>query len=101
MSRALALASALLVLSAGIASASDLVPGSDTGTRDAQASADRSVLIGSTVSEERAETSYGYPIGRTDRADSYVPANQLGERGARPATASDGSRTLVPASDSF
>ncbi|MBB3934207.1 hypothetical protein [Aureimonas phyllosphaerae] len=101
MSRILFSATAALLLSAGFASAADLVPGSDLGVRQAQAAADHSVVTGTVKSRDRSETSYGYQSGRTVRSESFVPAERPEVReNARSQSFARGG-AIVPGSDSF
>jgi hypothetical protein len=101
MSRTLVSASALLILMTGLASARDLVPGSDLGVREAQSLADRSVIAGPAAGETRVETSYGYQADRTVRFESFRPSERSGDE-AVPSNAARGPlRTIVPGSDSF
>jgi hypothetical protein len=95
------------LLAASVASAEGLVPGSDTGTRDAQAFQDNSVGSGRFADPAAsAERSYGYPVTpraaptpslRNDAARTD-DARGPGEGTRRPAPAVG---TLVPGSDSF
>lgn len=95
------LAAAALLLSTGLASANDLVPGSDQGVREADAAANRSVIVGIGGARERTATAYGFPASRPDAARGTEAADDQGTaRTARTPAANLGGR-LVPGSDSF
>lgn len=101
MTRLLLSASVALLLSAGFASAADLVPGSDLGVRDAQSVADHSVVTGRTGASDRSESSYGYQGGRTIRSQSFVPADDAGTGVTRATAGFARGGAIVPGSDSF
>lgn len=101
MSRILLATAALLLASGGLASARDLVPGSDLAVREAQAAADHSVIAGAIAPRDGKGTLYGYQGGRTVRFESYEPSQQADERITPTANVSGFERAIVPGSDSF
>lgn len=95
MTRTFLFAAAVLFASTGLGLAQGLVPGSDTGTRDQQSMADRSVLADRTTD---TGANYGYVVRRNIAATS-APAVPAPAPAVVPTTSPRG--TLVPGSDSF
>lgn len=92
------------ILAVSAASAEGLVPGSDTGTRDAQAFQDNSVGSGRSIDPAPTATgSYGYPASAPAVATPTLRGDAAATRGPteRGRVAAPARRSLVPGSDSF
>jgi len=97
-----AVTAAALLLSTGFGQASDIVPGSDTATRQAQTRDDAQVANGAFRSRTAgAQTDYGYPAQAAprSRASDRADDRAVNRTAGAPTPARGGA--LVPGSDSF